>query len=381
VELETMGLLARRNLFHDRVRFAVTLTGIVFALVLIIVQFGLFLGFTTTTSNNIDHSKADLWVVFHGVGYFDTGRSFSERKFYQVLETPGVAEAEKYMQNFARWKRPDGRVENIQIIGVRPGSSMGQPWNIVAGSVEALKQEDSVIVDDLYKEKLGVRQIGDRVEIGDHRARVVGFTHGIRSFTTSPFVYATFKQSLDYTNPVSAEDSVAYILVKASPGTKVADLRKSLQQQLADVDVYTTAEFSRRTQFYWMFTTGAGLAVLTAALMGLVVGVAVVAQTIYAATVDHIREYGTLKAMGASNSYLYRVLIEQAVWSAVLGYTLAIVVAHFIVGASEKGGALILLPFEMKVGMLVLSIVMCVSAALVSINKLTKLDPAMVFRG
>ena len=375
-----MGLLARRNLFHDRVRFAVTLTGIVFALVLIIVQFGLFLGFTTTTSNNIDHSKADLWVVFHGVGYFDTGRSFSERKFYQVLETPGVAEAEKYMQNFARWKRPDGRVENIQIIGVRPGSSMGQPWNLVEGSLDGLKQEDSVIIDDLYREKLGVHRIGDRVEIGDHRARVVGFTHGIRSFTTSPFVYATFKQSLDYTNPVSAEDGVAYILVRAAPGMNPADLQKALRKRLADVDVYTTPEFSRRTQFYWMFTTGAGLAVLTAALMGLVVGIAVVAQTIYAATVDHIREYGTLKAMGATNLYLYSVLIEQAVWSAVLGYALALVVAHFIVSASEKGGALILMPLEMKAGMLVLAVVMCVIAALVSINKVTKLDPAMVFR-
>jgi putative ABC transport system permease protein len=376
-----MGLLARRNLFHDRVRFAVTLTGIVFALVLIIVQFGLFLGFTTTTSNNIDHSKADLWIVFRGVGYFDTGRNFSERKFYQVLETPGVGEAEKYMQNFARWKRPDGRVENIQIIGVRPGSSMGQPWSVVEGSVEALKQEDSVIVDDLYKEKLGVNRIGDRVEIGDHRARVVGFTHGIRSFTTSPFVYATFKQSLDYTNPVSTEESVAYVLVKAAPGVAPRELQKKLRTRLSDVDVYTTAEFSRKTQFYWMFTTGAGLAVLTAALMGLVVGVAVVAQTIYAATVDHIREYGTLKAMGATNSYLYRVLIEQAVWSAALGYALAMVVAHFIVSASEKGGALILMPLEMKAGMLVLAVVMCVAAALVSINKVTKLDPAMVFRG
>src|SRR5712692_5207238 len=76
-----MGLLARRNLFHDRVRFTVTLTGIVFALVLIIIQFGLFLGFTTTTSNNIDHSNADLWVVFHGVAYFDTGRNFSDSKW------------------------------------------------------------------------------------------------------------------------------------------------------------------------------------------------------------------------------------------------------------------------------------------------------------
>ena len=376
-----MALLARRNLFHDRIRFAVTLTGIVFALVLITIQFGLFLGFTTTTSNNIDRSKADLWIVFHGVGYFDTGRMFSERKFYEVLSVPGVQQAEKYIQNFAYWKKPDGGVENVQVIGFHAGSGLGEPWNIVEGSVLDVKLEDGVIVDDLYKEKLGVRKIGDRVEIGEHRARVVGFTHGIRSFTTSPFVYTSFKNSLNYTRPEAREDQLAYILVKVAPGFTPDEVLENLRARVKDVDIYTKAEFSRRTRFYWMFTTGAGLAVLTAALMGLVVGVAVVAQTIYAATMDHIREYGTLKAMGATNGYLYRVLIEQAVWSAVLGYGFAMIAAYFIVQGSEKGGALILMPVAMKIGMLLLAVFMCITAALVSINKVTRLDPAMVFRG
>jgi putative ABC transport system permease protein len=376
-----MALLARRNLFHDRTRFAVTLTGIVFALVLIIVQFGLFLGFTTTTSNNIDHSNADLWVVFHGVGYFDTGRMFSEKKYYDVLGTPGVEQAEKYIQNFAFWKKPDGGVENIQVIGFHPGSGLGEPWNVREGELRDVKLEDGVIVDDLYKEKLGVEKIGDRVEIGDHRARVVGFTHGIRSFTTSPFVYTSFKNALNYTRPVAHEDQLTYILVKTAPGFSAAQVQENLRRQLTDVDVYTREEFSRRTRFYWMFTTGAGLAVLTAALMGLVVGIAVVAQTIYAATMDHLREYGTLKAMGATNRYLYRVLIEQAVWSAVLGYGFALLVAHFVVEGSERGGALILMPFSMKMGMFFLAIFMCIAAALVSINKVTRLDPAMVFKG
>ena len=376
-----MALLARRNLFHDRIRFAVTLTGIVFALVLIIIQFGLFLGFTTTTSNNIDHSNADIWIVFHGVGYFDTGRMFSERKFYEVLSVPGVRQAEKYIQNFAYWKKPDGGVENVQVIGFHPGSGLGEPWNVVEGNVLDVKLEDGVIVDELYKEKLGVSKIGDRVEIGDHRARVVGFTRGIRSFTTSPFVYTSFKNALNYTRPEAREDQLAYILVTVAPGVRSREVLESLRARLTDVDIYTREEFSRRTRFYWMFTTGAGLAVLTAALMGLVVGVAVVAQTIYAATMDHIREYGTLKAMGATNGYLYRVLIEQAVWSAVLGYAFAMFAAHFIVQASEKGGALILMPPAMKIAMLVLAVLMCIAAALVSINKVTRLDPAMVFRG
>jgi len=376
-----MALLARRNLFHDRIRFAVTLTGIVFALVLIIVQFGLFLGFTTTTSNNIDHSKADLWVVFHGVGYFDTGRMFSERKYYEVLATPGVRQAEKYIQNFAYWKKPDGGVENVQVIGFHAGSGLGGPWNIVEGSESDVKQEDGVIVDELYKAKLGVSKIGDHVEIGDHRARVVGFTRGIRSFTTSPFVYTSFKNALDYTRPESTEDQLTYILIRVAPGFTPPQVQKNLRERVSDVEVYTREEFSSRTRFYWMFTTGAGLAVLTAALMGLVVGIAVVAQTIYAATMDHIREYGTLKAMGATNRYLYRVLIEQAVWSAALGYGLALGIAHFIVQGSEKGGALILMPLSMKIGMLFLAVLMCIAAAMVSIRKVTKLDPAMVFKG
>jgi putative ABC transport system permease protein len=376
-----MALLARRNLFHDRIRFAVTLTGIVFALVLIIVQFGLFLGFTTTTSNNIDHAHADLWIVFHSVGYFDTGRMFSERKYYEALSTPGVQQAEKYIQNFAYWKKPDGGVENVQVIGFHPGSGLGEPWNIVDGNSLDVKLEDGVIIDDLYKQKLGVRKIGDRVEIGDHRARVVGFTRGIRSFTTSPFVYTSFKNALNYTRPEARQDQLVYILIRVAPGFTAQEVQTDLLARLTDIDVYTSEEFSRRTRFYWMFTTGAGLAVLTAAFMGLIVGVAVVAQTIYAATVDHIREYGTLKAMGATNQYLYRVLIEQAVWSAVLGYTLALMVAHFIVQASEKGGALILLPTSMKIGMLFLAVFMCITAALVSINKVTRLDPAMVFKG
>ena len=376
-----MALLARRNLFHDRIRFVVTLTGIVFALVLIIVQFGLFLGFTSTTSNNIDHSKADLWIVFRGVGYFDTSRAFSERKYYQVLSTPGVEQAEKYIQGFTNWKRADGRVENIQIIGFRPGSGLGEPWNVIEGAPEDVKQDDAVIVDDLYKETLGVTQLGDRVEIADRRARVAGFTHGIRSFTTSPFVYTSFKNSLNYTNPTAKENNLSYILVKASPGVSPEELRRRLRQRLTDVDIYTLPEFSQRTRFYWMFTTGAGLAVLTAALMGLVVGIAVVAQTIYAATMDHIREYGTLKAMGATNLYLYRVLIEQAVWSAVIGYSVAMIVAHFVVKSSEKGGAVILMPPAMMIGMFFLAVIMCVVAAMVSINKVTRIDPAMVFKG
>jgi putative ABC transport system permease protein len=130
-----------------------------------------------------------------------------------------------------------------------------------------------------------------------------------------------------------------------------------------------------------MFTTGAGVAVLLAAVLGLVVGFVVVAQTIYATTVDHLREYGTLKAMGAPNRYVYKVIVKQAAISALIGYVLGMIVSAFVVHASQSGGAAILLPLPLAVGMFFLTLIMCIGAAMISINKVTRLDPAMVFKG
>ena len=374
-----MSDLAWRNLVHDKVRLGVTLTGIVFAVVLIVVELGLFVGFTTTTSGLIDRSNADLWITSARVGYVEVGVPFSERKLYTVLSTPGVAQATKYIVRFAIWKRPDGRQESVQVIGLDPDQPMGGPWNLSSGTQASLKEADNIIIDELYKEKLGITQLGQIAEINGRRARVVGFTSGIRSFTTSPYVFTSFKSAQDYSNV--AVDQTLFMLVKVADGLDVKTVQKALAARLPDSDVHTAAEFSAMTRQYWMFTTGAGVAVLLAAALGLVVGVVVVAQTIYATTMDHLREYGTLKAIGANNSYLYRVIIQQAVASALLGYVLAMIVSYFVVRGSQSGGAAILVPMEMVGGMFVLTVVMCVGAALVSINKVTRLDPAMVFKG
>lgn len=374
-----MPPLAQRNLFHDKVRLTVTLTGIVFSVVLIVVQLGLFLGFTTATSNLIDHSGADLWVTSKNVPYVEQGVPFSERKLNQVRAVPGIADAQKIITRWTQWKRHDGGQESVQIVGINVDDPLERPWNLIEGRVEDLKSPDAVILDELYKQKLGVTRTGEVFEIGGYRARVVGFTRGIRSFTTSPYVFSSFKNAQDYTN--LHEDQAMFILVKVAPGADVQQVRRNLMDHVTDVDVYTSAQFSRMTTFYWMFTTGAGVAVLIAAALGLVVGFVVVAQTIYATTMDHIREYGTLKAMGAPNSYVYKVIMKQAAISAVIGYALGMIVSLFVVQGSQKGGAAILMPPSMAMGMFFLTLTMCVGAALVSINRVTHIDPAMVFKG
>lgn len=374
-----MPPLARRNLLHDKVRLTVTLTGIVFAVVLIVVELGLFVGFTSTTSGLVDHSGADLWVTSKHVPYVELGVPFSERKLYQVRAVPRVQEAQKLITRWTQWKRADGREESVQIVGIDPDSQLARPWNLVEGTVEDLKRPDAIIMDEIYKEKLGATHVGELFEIRGHRARIVGFTRGIRSFTTSPYVFTTFKNAQNYAG-VDANQTI-FILVKTAPGADVNQVRRAILDNVKDVEVFTSHEFSRATQIYWMFTTGAGVAVLLAAGLGLIVGFVVVAQTIYATTMDHLKEFGTLKAMGAANSYVYKVIVQQAAISAVIGYVLGMIVSGFVVRASQHGGAAILLPWQMGVGMFFLTLAMCVGAALVSISKVTRIDPAMVFRG
>lgn len=373
-----MPPIARRNLFHDRVRLTVTLTGITFAVVLMVVELGFFNGFSVTTTALMDHSGADLWIVSPKVPYIEQGVVFSERKLYQARATPGVESAEKFIVRFGTWKRADGGHESVQLVGFNLDNPMGKPWNIVSGSIEDLRTPDAVMIDEDYAKKLGVSGLGQVVEINDHRVRVVGFTQGIRSFTTSPYVFTRFKTAQNIVN--MKENDTVFILVKALPGADIKQLRGDLAARLRDVDVLETRQFADRTRAYWMYTTGAGIGVLIAAMLGLVVGIVVVTQTIYATTMDHLREYGTLKAMGAPNSYVYRVILEQAGISALLGYAMGMCVSVFVVHAGQKGGAAILLSWQMGVVIFLLTWVMCGIAAMVSIHKVIKLDPAMVFK-
>jgi len=372
-----MASIAIRNLFHDKVRLVVTITGIVFAVVLICIQVGLYIGFRTTISDVILHSRADLWIMTSGVRYIEEGVAFPDRKIYDVRATPGVADAQNIIIQFGDWTRPNGSQEGTELIGLNPDSDLAAPWNLVAGSAQDLKRADAVIVDKYYAEKLGVDHLGQIFEIRGHRARVVGFTNGIRTFTTAATVFTSFRNALIYQQ--IPDDRTLFILVKAKPGTDIETLRSALQSRLKDVEVLTTKQFSDRTVYYWMFSTGAGVTVIIAAVLGPIVGIVVVTQTIYAATIDHLREFGTLKAIGASNFYIYKIILKQATISAVIGYAIGIVVAFIAVRLAGES-APISLPLPLAIGMFFLTLFMCCLAALVSINKVTRIDPAMVFK-
>ncbi len=373
-----MVSIARKNLFHDKIRFLVALAGIQFAVVLITLQVGVFLEFLTNASILIDHTEADIWITARNLQNFDFGRPFSEKKLYESREVPGVLWAEKYLLSWGNWKTPMGSQETVQIVGFNPETMVGAPWNIVAGNPQDVKYFNSVFYDEGEKNRVGDVPIGGETEINNHRVRVIGITHGIKSFVQSAIVFTSFKNAV-YLSYITKGNTV-YILVKAAPGYAIQDVKQRLAETLKDVDVYTSREFRNKTRRYWMINTGAGVALLVTALMGLVIGTIIVGNTIYASTTEHLKEFGTLKAIGASNWYLYKIIIEQALINSIIGYATGMVVCYFAIQAMKRGKLEVLLPWPVLVGVYIVTVLMCLGSSILSIYKVTKIDPALVFK-
>ena len=207
----------------------------------------MLVNFIHTTANLVDHAGADLWITAHGVKTVDLATPLGERRRFQALATEGVGVAEPWLIGFGFWKKPDGVRETVIIVGVEPDSTMGQPWSLLDGldAREALLNPDGVIVDRLYAQKLGVERLGQTFEINDRRVRVVGFTSGIRTFTQSPYVFASLRKARSIASSLpNAEKAITYVPIRVAAGASVQATRAALAARMPDVDVLTGDEFS-----------------------------------------------------------------------------------------------------------------------------------------
>jgi putative ABC transport system permease protein len=377
-----MWTLARKLLLHDRLRFAVAIAGVSVSVMLVLVQVGLYFGFMDTASSIIDASSADLWVGKAGNESFEFASPFDERTFYKVASVAGVEHAERVVMNFGQFKLADGGDLGVQIVGVEtaPGHApLLAPWHVVAGDIQRLAEPGAIVLDRSEYPKLKIDRLGHATEINGVRAEVVAMTSGIRSFTTSPIIFADIRTARSYL-PGLGTDAVTYVLVKVKPGYAIADVKRAIGA-LPHTAAYTTAEFSKRTQAYWSSRTGVGAGFFTTAVLGVIVGFVVVGQILYSGTLQYLREYGTLKAMGAKNSMVVRMILSQAMISAALGFVVGGVLAVGMRAAMASANLTVALFPSLYAATLVVTIAMCSFAALLSIVKVLRLDPASVFKG
>lgn len=369
--------LALRNLFHDRVQLVVTLVGILFSVVLMAVQLGLYLGARNMIIATIDRAEGDVWVMAYGTKNFEEAQPIDLRARYTALATPGVAKATPIVTSFTEWKKPQGGSALTVMIGSDVEDGGLVPWNIVEGDLGQIGARDAVFVDRTYLEDLGVKAVGDTAQVGGARVKVAGITDGIRSFTVSPFVFTTLNRARALLGVPT--DKATYILVKTGVGVAPETVRDQLRTALPDNEVLTKAEFRARSLNHWLFATGAGIALIGGAVLGLVVGTVIVAQTLYGSTKDHINEFATLRALGSSSGFIHKVILTQAGLSAVLGYSLGMIVALGIVFATNNTALPILMTPALAALLFALTVIMCAVSAIAAINKVTKIDPVVVF--
>jgi len=377
-----MPPIARRNLFHDRIKLALALTGIVFSVVLVTLQLGLYIGAMHNSSGVVDNAGVDVWIMQPGTRNVDMCDSMDDRRYYQAITTPGVAWAEKLIVQFSLWKLPDGRQESVEVVGLQPNSRLNLPWGMAVGKRKHVFQVPGLIIDERERSRFGrnghLLPVGERTEIYGHRAKVLGFCRGVGTFTTAPYVFTSFKNALDYS--LMKQGQTKYVVLKAKPDVTPEELQQRLRARMSGVDIYTTKEFSTATRHYWLHGTGMGLGVIVATLLGLIVGVVIVGQTMYSATIERLQEYGTLKALGMGNLTLTGIIIRQALIAGLLGYAVGSCIAFAVGRKLPEFNVPVEVPIWLVGGMFFITVGICVIASVTSIIRVFRLEPAIVFR-
>ena len=372
--------LAIKSLLYDKLKFAITVAGVAFAVALVFVQVGLFLGLMDNATVTIEHISADLWVTSKNTPNIDFAHAFPESYVNRVRTVPGVERADNLIVWFAQLSLPTGAQEATEIYALEDFSRWNIPWNLENGHVLDLRRGNYIMMDESAKKQFGAFSAGEYRELNDTRVKIIGKTREARSFTTTPISFADYElmQSL---LPQILKNRTTYILIKVAPGADINAVKAEIQRRLPYNDVYTKREWANRSRDYWIKNTGLGLNIFVTVFLGCLVGIVIVAQTLYSSTMEHIKEFGTVKAIGGSNRDIYAILGKQATIAAVCGYAVGALMAFAAAPAVEKIDLKLIIPNEVSIAIFVGAVVMCLAAAMISFKKVASIDPALVFRG
>jgi putative ABC transport system permease protein len=371
-------VISLRSLSERKVRLVAALLGLGLLFFLAAAQVGLLVGWCNTNSAIIRHAKADVWVMARQTPAFDFGTAIPRQRIYQVRSAPGVAWAEGLFMAWNTWQRPDGQRVNVELIGLDE-SNLGGPWDLLDGTVDSVRLPDMVIVDELFLPLLGVKGVGDEVEMYSRRARVGGISRGIRTFTASPFVFTSLDSARKYDRRYR-DDEITYVLAQAEPGMTAETLAGRIQDAIPDAQVMTSRQFAIHTMSYWMLGTGVGITVVLTAILGLGVSVVISSQTLFTITQEHLGTYAMLSALGFNRGQLVECVLAQTLVLA--GGGIALGSGMFYVGCVASARTPIPLETTPLVfaGIVCLSLLSSLAASYLSVKTVLKVDPVSVFR-
>ena len=327
----------------------------------------------------VDHGQADIWVGHRKMINIDFPRDIPRRWIYRIRGLPGVARAEPYLVGVSEMTLPSGGYEVAIVVGVDEASLLGNTWNIQNGEPGDILKTDGIIADELEATKLEYPAIGDLRELGGHRARLVAQSRGVMGFLVNPYVFTTYNRAARFLDKPS--DACSYFLVQVEPGADPQAVCQAIRERIPDVEAYTREYYSAVSVNYWMTRVGLGISFGAATLLGVLVGLVMVAETLYALVLDRLSEFGALKAMGAKESHVVAILVSQAVVMALLGSIIGLWIVCGVQYQFSTPRTPILIPLWLSLGSCLLVLAICLVSVFLPYLRIRRVDPLFVLQG
>ena len=385
--------LALKMLFGDTAKYLMLVAGLFFATFLIVQQASVFCGLMLWTTATLKNVAAPIYVVEERVEQVNETNPMRDTDVARVRSVTAVRWAMPLYSGIQRVRLDDGSFKTVQLLGIDAASLAGAPGKMVAGNLEDLRLPNTVVIDELATVRLSPDpadpakriKIGDRFEINDVEARVVGICEAMRSFTGGPYIWTTYERALQYT-PQSRKMLTAVIAAPIEGMTpdeaaaqieKTTGLRAYVNRDFGD----NPKDFNTATVWWYVKNTGIPISFGTTVVIGFIVGMAIACQTFYAFVLDNLKHLGALKAMGMSNFRLSVMLVFQSLTVGIIGFGIGLLATSaFTMGALENGQPPFYMPWQIPVGTFLVIQVICMLAALMGIVRLSLYEPAMVFR-
>lgn len=376
--------VALRMLLGDRPKYIMLVSGLTFAALLMSQQCGVFFGLLSWTTSHMRNMRASIWVVDPKVEQINEVKPLRDTDVNRVRSVVGVAYAAPMYTGLMQARMADGGFKQVQIVGLDAATMVGRPGNILAGRLEDLRLPSSVMIDTDAVVKLSIGRshplkIGDVFEINDREARIIGICKGAKSWTGAPYIFTTYEQALRFAPP--QRKMLSFVVAEPAQGLTAAQVARKIEKETG-LKAFTEEEFFWSTIWWYFKNTGIPTSFGTTILLGLLVGIAVSGQTFYSFVLENTRHLAALKAMGASNGLLARMLLLQALTVGLIGYGLGIGLASLLGFIFlNKGQPPFFMPYQLPLATFGLIFLICIFAALLGIRRVAKLEAAIVFRG
>ena len=368
---------ALTTIWHERQRFLPGILAVAFSALLISMQVGLLLGLFTVVSLPIDRSQADVWVGYPGVQSFDLGQPVPATWQARLAMQPEVERSEPYVTGFVFCNKAGGGTEMCLVIGSRLGTdAIGAIAELTPEIRMRLTEPGTVVLDETALPSLGLKGIGDEAQMGGRRVRLVGIVRGYKGLA-GPFLFCSLPTARMLLPQM--KDQVTYLLARCHHPDQAAAVVQRLRAY-PNLTAFTRDEFSLRSRLHWLTMTNAGIAMGSAALLGLIVGAAVTSQTLYAATTAALRQYAALEALGIPTWRMVAMVLSQSFWVGLAGITLALPTVLGLAQLADLLGARVLLSGWLLVTTAALTMTMALVSGLIALRSLRLVEPANLLR-